>query len=459
MDFVVEPKRETPITARKDVVVVGGGPTGVMASVAAARAGANVMLIESNAFFGGVATMGLPIQGYYDRQRRPIVRGLGQELVERLRKRGGAYSEFIDCKLHNPYLIIDPEIVKIVCQEMIEEAGVEPLLHSHFAEVAKEGDEIRAVMLETKSGREAVSGQIYIDATGDGDVAARSGASFGFGRESDGLPQSVTLEFRIDGVDTMVLTRLILENPQRYDLYKIPREQFRTNRKHILVGLSNLVEEARRDGMQGLDFGQVCYITLIPEGAISINMTHVVLRSLDSREMTRAEMESREQVFKILDFLKRYVPGFENARLTSTAHQIGVRETRHILGEYTLELEDVQQGKFPNDTIAVGGYPIDIHSPTAEDVVVDSVPAYGIPLRCLLPKGILNLLVAGRCISGTHEAMGTARQMSTCMAMGQAAGVAATIAALAKQSIRDVDIEELRRRLIDQGAYLGEDPS
>ncbi len=457
MNWLSEPARQIPIVANKDVVVSGGGLTGVMAAVAAARSGASALLIESGGYLGGVLTMGLPIQGYFDREGRQIAKGLAQEFLERLWARGGAYPRFIDCELHNAFLIVEPETAKLVCQEMVQEAGVELYLHTLVTAVHREEGRLRALIVENKSGREAIAGTLFIDTSGDGDLAARCGAPFTVGREEDGLTQSATLTFRLDGVDTETLRRLVTENPERYDLYGMPRRQFRVNRKHIMVGLTNLVQEAEAEGFQGMPSDRVIYITLPADGAVLINMTKVHhVKGHDARELTRAEVEARGQVSIVLEFLRRYVPGFEDARLTWTANRIGIRETRHIEGDYTLTQEDVLAGRHFPDTIAVGGYPIDIHSPTGGSVDLTRVPAYGIPYRCLTPKNTDNLLVAGRCISATHEAIASARVMATCMAMGHAAGVAGAFAVREECSTRQVDISHIRSTLSDQGAFLME---
>ncbi len=439
-----------------DVVVAGGGPAGVMAAVAAARTGAATMLLESNGYFGGVATMGLPLQGYYDREGQLIARGLAQEFVKRLQSAGGALPEFTQCTLHNPYLIIDPEIVKTVLLDMIEEAKIEPYLHSWVAGTVVKQNRIEAIIVENKSGREAVTAKAYIDATGDGDVASRSGASFNVGRLKDNLTQSATLNFRVDGVDTALLCRNIVKHPQRYDIHKmLSRNQFQADGKHIMVGLRNIIDEARNKGFKDLPCDFVNYITLIPEGAVSLNMVHVKkVYGHEARDLTRAEIEGRRQIPIILNFLRRFVPGFEKAQLTSTANRIGIRETRHILGDYILTVEDIMAGTQFSDTIAVGGYMIDIHSPTAGDVELVKVPPYGIPYRCLTPKGLDNLLVTGRCISATHEALASARQMATCMAMGHAAGVAAALAAKQCCSTREIAVDHLQKVLKEQDAYI-----
>jgi hypothetical protein len=451
-----EPARGIPIVAETDVVVAGGGLTGVMTAVAAARTGASATLLEQYGWLGGVATMHLPLQGYYDAAGIQIVRGLGQELVERLRAIGGA-GDFITCELHNPFIIVDQEAVKMVCQQMIEEAGVTLYLHNLVAGAHADGGRLEALVVENKSGRQAIAGRLFVDATGDGDVAARAGAQFTVGRPGDELTQSVTITVRLDNVDTEKMRSRLLELPERYDLYVMPHAQFRDHPRHIVVGLKNLVDRAAADGFQGLPCPRVIYITGLTDGSAFLNMVHVHgVRCHDERDLTRGEMEGRRQVPIVVDFMRRYVPGFEQATLTATSSFLGVRETRHITGDYVLTGDDVVAGRRFADTIATGGYPIDIHSPTGGEVTLVRVPAYGIPYRCLTPKGLDNLLVAGRSISADHTALASARVMATCMAMGQAAGTAAALAARDGASTRQVAVGRLRETLREQGAYLVE---
>ena len=455
MKWFSEPARQVPVVSDKDVVVAGGGPTGVMAAIAAARLGASTALIERNGYLGGVATMHLPIQGYCDYTGRQIVRGLGQEFIDRLRARDGAHHAFVPCELHNPFLVIDPEVVKLVCVEMLQEAGVETHLHTWVAGVNMEGPRLLGLYVENKSGRQAIAGRLFVDATGDGDVAARCGAPFTVGRPEDGLTQSVTIVIRLDGVDTELLRHEILNHPERYDLYVMPRQQLRVNRKHIVVGLKNLVDEAERDGYQGMPCPRVIYTTALHGNAALVNMTHVHhVNCHEAQDLTRAEMEARRQIPIVVEFLRRYVPGFENAYLTATANEVGVRETRHIEGDYTLTEADVQAGRVFPDTVAVGGYPVDIHSPTGGEVHLVRVPPYGIPYRCLTPKGLDNVLVAGRSFSADHVALASARVMATCMSMGQAAGTAAAMAARAGCNTRQVDVAQLQANLRAAGAFL-----
>ena len=454
MKTIQEPAREIPVAAEKDVVVVGGGPSGVMAAIAAARMGADTLLAEINGFLGGPLAMYLPIQGFIDREGRQIVKGLAQEFVDRLRAKEGAYHKFTVSRQTNDLLIIDAEAVKLVCQEMVLEAGVEIHLHTMFTDAHPAGEKPSAVIVQNKSGRQAVTGRFFIDATGDGDLAAGCRARYTVGRDTDGLPQSATLTFRVDGVDEDVVRRAILDDPERFDICETCYSELRLDRKHQVVGFRNLIKEAKAEGFP-VPFGKVLYCSLLQEGAMLINMTHVEnVRCHVAADLTRAEIEAREQVPIIFEFLKRYVPGFEKAQLTSTAHAVGVRETRHIEGDYTLTLADVRAGRRFDDTIGLCGYPVDIHSPDATDVNLEHIPTYGIPYRCLTPKSLDNVLVVGRALSATHEALASVRVMAPCMAMGQAAGVAAALAVKTGKTSRQIDFGMLRSTLLAQGAVL-----
>jgi len=458
-NFIMEPSRDVPIRGSYDVIVAGGGTAGVIVAYKIASAGFKVALFESKSFLGGVGTMGLPYQGFYDIGGEPVVGGVPIDFVERLRRIGGASEHFIQCEAHNPFLIVDPEAVKSVCQEMCMESGVEIHLHTLVTSVITQGKEISAILTESKSGREAYTARVFIDTTGDGDLCERAGVPYTIGRDEDSRTQSSTLIFRLDGVDTDHLSEMVLSDPERYDLLPtLPREQFRVNRKHIMVGLSNLIDQAVKDGLDGIPWDRVCYITMLQDGAVAINMVHVSDRNATiATDLTAIELEGRQQIPGIMRFLKTYVPGFENATLTSTAAWSGIRETRHMRGRGLLTTEIVAKGVVGDDSVAIGGYPIDIHLPTdEEDLELTKVPRYGIPFGALLPEEYDNLLMAGRCISTTHRAFASYRVMGTCMATGEAAATAAIIALETDSHPANVDVSSLRRRLSEDGAIVGD---
>jgi FAD-dependent oxidoreductase family protein len=451
---VTIPACEVSIIDESDVIIVGGGPAGVMAAVSATRMGVSVVLIERNGFLGGAMTMHLPIQGLVDRNGKIIIKGVVSEFIELLRLQGGAYHKLTLSPQTNNTLIIDPEIVKIVCQEMVLDAGVKLHYHTMLSDVRVDENGINTIIVQNKSGRQAIKGRFFIDASGDADLADLLHVPIQVGREKDGLPQSVTLTFRVDGVDEDSMRRAILANPELYNLYEPAYAALRDDRKHCLVGCSNLVEQAQKEGFP-IPFGKVVTCSLMPEGAVLVNMVHIEnVRCHEASDLSYAEIQSRKQIPVMLKFLQRYMPGFERAVLTTSSHEVGVRETRRISGEYTLQLEELREGIKPFDTIALSGYPVDIHSPDGKTVELEHVPVYGIPFRCLIPKGVDNLLVAGRSLSASHEALASVRVMAPCMAMGQAVGIAAALSIRDGCINRDIDITELQKILKQQGALI-----
>ena len=458
-EYIIEPEKKIPIVGNYDLIVAGGGLTGVMAAITAQRSGLSTLLVEAKAFLGGVGTMGLPLQGFFDLEGNQVIKGLPDEFLRRLKEKNGVSEEFIQCEMHNPFVILDPEMVKLVCQEMLLEAGVDILLHTLAADVRRTDSVIDGVYIENKSGRQFVQGKIFIDCSGDGDLAARCQVPFSFGREKDRLSQASTLMFRLDNVDIADLTENVLNDPERYDLIPtLPRSQFEYNKKHILVGLNNLIKKAKTEGLDNLPWDRVCYITCLDDNAVHINMVHVDGKdATDGRELTEIEMQGRSQIPIIIEFLKKYVPGFKNSLFTKSAAWSGIRETRHIQGESTLTSDDINNGHVPSDTVVVGGYPIDIHfskSDSDNNLHFNKIQPYGIPYGCFLPIHMKNLLVAGRAISATHTAMASARVMGTCMGMGQAVGCAAALAAAQNCSPKEIDVKDLQDKILEVGGYL-----
>ena len=459
-NYIKEESKNIPIVGIYDLVVVGGGLTGVMAAVSAARQGLNTILIEKQAYLGGVGVMGLPLQGFYDLENNQIIKGLPDEFISRLRAYNGASPSFIQCEMHNPFLVIDPEMVKLVCQEMIIEAGVTLLLHTFASSLIMDSSIIKGLFIENKSGRQCVVGNIFIDCSGDGDIAKAAGVPFTFGREIEHQSQASTLMFRLDNVDIEALIHRVLDKPEEYDLIPtLPRIQFTYNKQHILVGLGNFISKARKEGMHDIPWDRVCYITCLHDNSVMINMVHVEnLDATNGRQLTEIEIEGRAQIGPIHKFLKNYITGFEHSTLAFSAPCSGIRETRHIQGEYVLTENDIIEGYMPEDTIVVGGYPIDIHysSPdSTSDLEFKHVSPYGIPYRCLLPLHVDNLLIAGRCISASHRALASLRVMGTCMGLGQAAGLAAVLAKKSNWLPKNVSAENLRESLVSIGAFIG----
>ncbi|WP_242457833.1 FAD-dependent oxidoreductase [Pedobacter sp. BS3] len=450
---ITEPARTLPVRAEVDVLVVGGGPSGIIAAQAAAEDGLKVMLLESRSFVGGNMTIGLPILGFLGQKGNQIIKGLPQKFIDRLAARDAA-SEHRYCPLHMGITLVEPEAVKTVGLEMLTQSGVDVLLYVFCAGVVMDGDTLRGIIIESKAGREVILAKVIVDCTGDADVAYRAGVPCEQGNEQGGM-QPPTLMFCLGGVDTEKLRMSIAEEPRTYLTDFIPNEYFGQNNQFIVVGLRSLMQKAREDGFK-LPVERTILITGLREGEIWVNMTRVSgVDGTDPVSLSHGEIEAREQIEQIQKYLIKYVPGFENARFTKMAPFLGIRETRRIVGEYTMTRDDILSCRRFDDAIAVASYPLDIHHPQGGDCTLEWCgDCYDIPFRSLVPQKVKNLLVAGRCISTTHEAMSAIRVMAPCMAMGEAAGRAAKMAVHDGIAPSDIDVQKLRKELLEHDAYL-----
>ncbi len=413
------------VGVRADVVVVGGGPGGLCAAVAAAEEGADTLLIERYGFLGGMATAGLvnPFMTWHA-GGRPIIRGLFERILSRLDAEGGWTGP-------RQGSAFDAELLKLVADDLCREAGVRLRLHTSLAAVDAADGRVRRIAIASKSGLQAVEGEIFVDSTGDGDLAAWAGADVRLGRDEDGLSQPMTLCFRMVGVDLEAI-------PSRAEV-------------------SALYDAARERGQIDNPRENVLFFFTTHDHEVHFNTTRIVRRDATSAEdMTEAELEARRQVRQMVRFLIAEVPGFEGAWLQEMAPQIGVRESRRVMGDYVLTTEDVLEARKFDDGIARGSYSVDIHNPAGTGTVIKRLPpgeAYDIPYRCLTPKGFDNLLVAARCVSCDHGAHSSLRVMPIVMAIGEAAGVAAQ-RALAGGDVRGIDVAALRARLVERGASI-----
>ncbi len=410
-----------------EVVVAGGGPAGIAAAVASARNGTETLLIERHGFLGGTATAGMvAIFMTYRAGEEQIIHGVFQELIDRLTELGGWGSP-------KAPTAFDPEAMKFAMQEMCEEAGVRLLLHSALCGVRRAGNGVQAVQVANKAGVQEIVGEHFVDATGDADLTHFAGFPTEKGRRGDGLTQPMTLLFRVGGVE----------------------EERMPNRAEMTA----LYEQAKREGRVQNPREDVLLFHTPRPGEILFNTTRVVKRDgTKAEDLTEAELEGRRQVWQMVQFLRTEVPGFERCFLMDTASQIGVRETRRIIGDYVLTEQDILGGRKFEDVVARGSYCIDIHNPAGAGTVLKQLPpgaSYDIPFRCLHPVGADNLLVGGRPISTTHEAHSSTRIMPICMATGQAAGVAASICAMQGIRVGELDPGTVQSNLLSQGANLG----
>ncbi len=441
------------------MLVVGGGPAGLGAAMGAAEAGAKVVLAERYGFLGGNATASLVVTlaTYYTSSGivekpsehmlfpadhglgKPVIAGTLEKLVERLVKAGGAIPPSLQTGFVVPF---DPEIFKLVALEMLDAAGVAFLFHS-FASDAIIDDKVQGVVFETKSGPVFVKAKVIVDCTGDGDVAAHAGAPFEIGREKDGLVQPMTLMFLMTGFKRSMFDNYVEQHPDQWS---------------GVNGLRDLIKEATAKGDLNIPREDILFFGTTREDVVNINSTRITnVKGIDVWDLTHAEIEGRKQMAQIVAFLRKYVPGFEKAYIAQSGVNVCIRETRRIMGEYKLTSEDVLKARKFDDVIAHGAYPIDIHNPAGKGTVLERLPAgesYDIPLRCLLPLKVDNMLVAGRCISGTHEALASYRVMPISIATGQAAGVCAAIASNKNQTPRTVTASAVQEELNRQGAKL-----
>lgn len=413
-----------------DVIVLGGGLAGCGAALAAARNGAKTLLVERiNALGGAPCTMGVnPFMPYKTRDPEtgemiPLSRGIFAELENNLREAGAMY--------HNTF---NAEWMKIILNRMMLESGVELLFNSVAVSAKREGNRLTSVTVSNKSGLVELEASYFIDCTGDADVAFLAGFPYRLGRPKDQLCQPMTLCFQICNVDQEVFDKC---QPNIIPIWQA---------EHAKGYIKNPMTEI------------MVFHTPIP-GVVQLNATRIVKKNpVDCWEVTQADIIAREQIVELYDFLRKFIPGFENCQIISSALQTGVRESRMIDGEHILSAEELKDCIKFEDRIAAGNYDIDIHNPEGSGTSHYFFPQgayYTIPYRSLIPKDAENLLVAGRCISTTHEAQASIRILPIVCTLGEAAGTAAAIAGKANCNVKDVDIPTLHDTLTQAGAFIG----
>ncbi len=415
------------VVGKYDVVVLGGGPSGVCAAVSAARQGVRVLLVESMPNLGGMATSGLvgPFMTNYDRDgNEQTVGGLFSEIIDRLKKYSAVippqeveaesiYTSYIK-KYHRHVTPFNSFHLEIVLDEMLREAGVNILCYTHFADCITENGIIKHVILSAPEGLIAVSAKIFIDCTGNASVAEKAGVPTYKGDEKCGIPQPGTLMFEVGCVDD---ERYLARPEYPVKAYKTP-----------------------------------------VKGRYKVNHYHVYdVDATNAKSLTDAHSEARHQVLKAYSVLRDKTPGFENTEITCVAPVLGIRESRHIEGEYKITVKDVSEGTKFDDRIAVYGFGMDIHSRTESEsgnFKIEIAKKYYIPYRSLIPKNCINLLVAGKTLSCESQAVGGMRCMPAAMAMGQASGIAAAMALNNNTTLREISIDNLQKELKKQDAVI-----
>lgn len=429
-----------------DVLVVGGGAAGVGAAIAAARGGARTMLLESAGMFGGTWTMGLQnhVTSFHD-HGKIVIRGIPLEIMKRLHAAGDGEDPEIKFResFKNWWVCFDTEGLKYLLDVMIAEAGVIPLLHTFATGAVVKDGRICGVSVVSKSGSQTISAKVVIDCTGDADIAHYAGAETAKGR-ADGKMQPVTTTFFMIGADQAAVYKSATDNRAEID---------------------RLEDEARKHGeLSGHMRISYCGTPTSIPGMTYHNTTRILnVDATSAEDLTRAEIEGRRQVREIVRFYRKNVPGYENARLLMTSASVGLRETRRIKGFYTLTKEDVLSGAKFEDAVVCHAYYIDIHNPDGMGLEKGSdykaYPKdgtyYQIPYRCMVPEKVENLLVAGRCISATREALGSSRTTACCMALGQAAGTAAAIAVASSVGTSRITSDVLKKQFLKDDVFLG----
>jgi hypothetical protein len=472
-----------------DVIVVGGGTAGSIAAIAAARMGARTCLIEAAGHLGGTCHALANVTPFHNSRGEQVVRGLAQELVDRARTLGGAHERG---HLPNPagiggsFTPLDPDVMKLVLFEMSDEAGVNLWLHTVLVDTLTEANKVTGVTVHNKSGVRTLRAGVVIDATGDADVAVQAGAQYA--QDTPEAALNATLLFRVAGVDTDTFIADARAAPQKFVLVSDPylREVKKLTPETVMqavrdihdcpyIYLANVVRDyvPRGDwnewGITGEDksgWGRLApfaaRFSIMPQphrrDVVTLNVTSMTFDATDGAQRSRAEVEGQRQMHIAMEVLRRYVPGFRASFLATVLPAVSVRASRRIAGAYELTRDDVERGARFADAIARGSYPMSVQSATQPGVrqhlFVRDGGDYDIPYRSLVPCSVDGLLVAGRCLSATREAIGSARMGAQCMAYGQAAGTAAALAVQHGVEARAVDVATLCKALLEHGAIV-----
>lgn len=433
------PQEELDVIYDVDVVVIGGGAAGVCAAVSSARNGAKTLLIEQRGCAGGTgAFTAIPAFCPYTDGVNIVSRGIAYEILEKVKEQSNE-----ECRETNKdkldWVTIDTEVYKRVCDQLLMESSVNVLFHTVCSRVLYTDTHIDGIVITNKNGRSIVKGKVYVDTSGDADIATMSGVTVLKGDEDDPTVQPGTMCFVVAGADK--------EKALAYEIGQ-DDDQF-----------SRLVTKAQENGDIPIGRKRVSSYSWVSHSVASFNFGHVFgVDGTDAASLTKANIEGRKLAKVYTDFLRKYVPGFENAVLISTGDQVGIRESRRIVADYMMSIDDFKNKVSFEDEIARNSYFIDVHLPNKNSKMVMEYlkdgESHGIPYRCLLPIGKDNLIVAGRTIGSDRLINSSLRVMPNCFTMGQAAGVASYLASKDNIGYRDISIKQLQDLLVKQGAWI-----
>ena len=443
-----------------DVVVIGGGAGGLCAAISAAREGAKTLLVERTGVLGGCAASGLTILGYLDRHGDRCLGGLPEEINRRLRSTGGAMGHF-RCPVHNSMSPISAPQFKILAVEMCEEAGVDILFNCDLTDVKLEGGHISEVTVYGKCTDIHVKGKIFVDGTGDGDLAWMCGCEYQDGQDGTKLMQPATLVFTMADFDLDEFYVWLEKNPgelgikedyaKGYDL-----DFFRNTPGHCLIGLTDTIKRAKANGDFTIPRNQFIYIkTSVPSLLVNNTSRIINIDASDPFQLSRGLEEGYKQVKEQIEFLRKYVPGFENVAVSSISSTLGIRETRHFMGIRKLTAEEMFAYQADDETIALCGYNVDIHAGSADHI--DLAPlerAFGLPYGSFVAKDVDNLYLSGRTLSVDSTVYAAARVMGPLMQASEGIGIGAAMCVKGHVLPKDVDVKALRAELLKKGAIL-----
>ncbi|MGB4590059.1 MAG: FAD-dependent oxidoreductase [Clostridiaceae bacterium] len=444
-----------------DVVVIGGGPSGVSAAIAAGKNGARTLLVERFGYLGGMLTNAGtgPMMSFHAGETQ-VVQGIPGQIIDRMVENSFSPGHMKDvvgyCSSVTPF---DAEGLKIIMEEMVMENNVDILYHTTFIEAELKDEKIVSLKLFSKGGFFNVTANVVVDASADADVAVSAGISTRYGRDKDNLAQPMTLNAKVYNVDREKLKTFMRDNVEDTNAKRL--EVIDWSERTGISGFSKLIHEAIDKKELSYNRDSVLCFETNNKNEFIINMSRIARRSaLNPFDLTKAEIEGRKQIRETVAFLRKYIPGFENCVLATTGPSIGIRESNKIDGVYILKEEELIANTMFDDAIAMGGYPIDIHSPEGKGVTnhqfLKEGSWYSIPYRCLVTSQVDNLIVVGRSLSATHGALAAVRVTPIAMAVGQAGGTAAAMASKAGVRTREIDTDLLRETLKVQGAFLKE---